>query len=75
MIALRLVMKSLRHWRTLQKMERSLLLAGQEDNIVRMAIPLKAIYRFNAISIKILTQFFMGGPLKLHTGTQNTQGS
>jgi hypothetical protein len=27
-------------------------------NIVKMAILLKAIYRFNAISIKILTQFF-----------------
>jgi hypothetical protein len=27
-------------------------------NIVKMAILLKAIYRFNAIAIKILTQFF-----------------
>ena len=41
-------------------MERSPMLLGGRNNIVNMAILSKAIYRFNAMSIKISAKFFIG---------------
>ena len=40
-------------------MERSPVLMNWQDNVVKMAILLKAMYRLSEIPIKIPTQFFI----------------